>query len=650
MAGIDKSTKLMFNDFQRSIAEVPLDVYYQTINSDQYNANGFQFNIKQPGTNALLDTEYLYIRYPIVITEGANDAIAKAFETPALNVLDTASAVKANLPSSSSKICFRGGNIMWRAIQNLNLQINNRTINVQPYKYIEELNRIYISNEQSDHEFSGSGGAFDSGNHGTRTSCDKVYAQRGIAIATQNDADNTANMFRGNYYAAQYAQAVIGDATHPITDARSKMVVQVSTGYYSPAVHAATAAIAARDDPWLDLRPLFPDKYPFYNPGLDQRLDKFIQKLRLNRQEFIGGAGNDCNVISANTGINGDTLSANPFTLAVQPMQFNGNQAIDNHGAVTRLFKFYIYERLPISVFKMYSNDEVFGVLPNLKQMQIQANFLTNLHYVLLRSNQANHPARLTWDDGFTSNSSCHLYLRWYTPPQSMAIPRSITVPYKKITTWSKTLSNIASPAANATGGNNFYSDFTVQEYNITLEAIPDLLLIYVKWSPISNDYLFTNNDSGHAEILDLYINIDATSGKLNQIQEYDLYQKWKKLMKHADSKIIGYDEWRRYCSIACLLPEDYGCMRGPGYSNQTVLGINLSARMWGANESIMWAGPEALGGNGIGGTIAPELIVTCIYNRNSLTINDNGTCTEELLRIGADFNVPSPAFAQAPM
>lgn len=562
MTEIEKSSKLIFNEFQRAISEVPLEVFYQNFPSDQYTASGFQFNIKSPGTNALLDCD-IWIKYEFQIIETVALAITNMFEQEGVNIN----------PQSMNRLAFRGGNIFWRAIQNFSVQINNQTLTVQPYQWCDVLNRIYISNDQSEHEFSASGGRFDEGNHGLRVSHDVKY---GPLVAGEN------------------------------TSLALGVFVVMDTGHLNNVwLHDVWSTNGTGggnvNNLYCNMRPQFPVRYEFYNPGFDRRFDQFAYKLRTDWPTAANNAAN-----------------------AAVSIQF----ASDQVGGMYR-YTIVVYERLPIPLFKMYSNDGNYGVIPNIQQMVIQGNFISQMFANMFRSTVAAPNVALYWPADIT-NTKCRIFLRWFTPPVSMQIPREISVPYHKINLWSKAVTLTALVAASKT-----VEITLVSEYNITLEAIPDLLLIYLKIMPAF--YNCNIPDDYNLEIQDLIINIDNASGKLNQIQTIDLYQKWKKIIKHQDTKIIGYDEWRKYCCVAALQPEDYGVRYGPGYSNQTVLGIQFKAVDYHNNPRIMLAGEETVLQ---GGTLQGELCVVSIYNKNRLIIRADGTAQQELTRIAADFNL----------
>lgn len=626
MAEIDKSIKLVFNEFQRSISEVPLEVYYQTLNADQYNAAGYQFNIKQPGAHALLDTD-IWIEFNIRIADkDANPfAIEGLFEANAANF-------SAHVPRARGWIAYRSGYLVQRCTQNFSLQINNQTLNVRPNYYVDVLNRLYVSNDQSEHEFCTSGGRFEEGNHGHRL-CNPAISNpnTGLAIATGMPNGGQATTYSGmiaDAYAGVHNAAVAGSNAH---------IVPYLFVNQPWSIKRNEAVFPTGDTAMIYGWPEYPNTYEFTNPGCDRRRNQMALRLRQNLDfQEAGGA-----VLATVEPGRGTLIRGDPKDPVV---------------ANALVYNFKVFERLPISIFKMYSNDDVYGVIPNITQMQIQGNFVNNFLANFLRSDTNMATIEAYWNN--IQQGMCKIYLRWYTGPKSMPIPREIHIPYKKIVTWSKS-APIA--ATNTAAGAHFVDNLEVNEYNISIEAIPDLLLIYMKLQ--AGNYTLDTPDDFNMEIRNLSINIDNASGKLNQIQSIDLYNKWKRLLKHSDSKIIGYEEWRRYCCVACLQPEDYGVRYGPGYSNPCVLGLKFTPRNWHINPSIH-AGPpfvdanagvaiihavgalesnhEYLGG-AAGAGIQTELVVTQIFYKNKLIIRADGTCSQEMVKVAADFDMRAP-------
>lgn len=616
MAEVDKSIKLVFNEFQQSISEVPLEVYYQTLNADQFNSAGYQFNIKQPGAHALLDTD-IWIEFNLRVYETADHGIKGIFEGNA------GGAWVPHDDQTGTWFCYRSGYIVQRCTQNFSLQINNQTLNVRPSYTVDVLNRLFVSNDQAEHEFSTSGGRFEEGNHGHRLNNPII-----------------SNPLYGRQVANGYPGAAM-------TDHYSTMIADAMVWKHDDAAAGGNATIVPYIIPrlpWSKVPPMngasqtgqvwawpeYPNCYEFTNPGCDKRFCQMAMRLRQNLTYLDAGGTN-----SALVPANGNLIVGEAQNPPV------ANQLV---------FNFKVFERLPISLFKMFSNDDIYGVIPNIVQMQIQGNFVNNMAALLFRSNIAQPSFDMYWND--IQQGMCKIYLRWFTGPKSMPIPREIHVPYKKIVTWS-----IAHPIqqSSAAGTQSFVDNNDVGEYNISIESIPDLLLIYMRLQ--AGNYTMDTPDDFNMEIRNLSINIDNASGKLNQIQSIDLYNKWKRLLKHSDNKIIGYEEWRRYCCVACLQPEDYGVRYGPGYSNPCVLGIKFTPRNWHINPSIH-AGPpycgiaggaqaaitnrEFLGGAAGAGT-QTELVVTQIFYKNKLIIRADGTCSQEMTKIAADFDMRAP-------
>lgn len=468
-----------------------------------------------------------------------------------------------------------------------------------PIQWIDALNRIYVSNDQAEHEFSASGGRFDEGNHGERI-C--PYYTNGWTEGNNQTFEVFGNQVPNGFAIANAAVAA-NQNTHV-------------TAFLFKSWSEPIPPITNARDIMINMFPNFPHEYEFYNPGFESR---FFKTSRILRENLI------------NDTISGAIYDRNSDT------QFNGTPTVLGNRYI---YNFRVQERLPMPLFKMYSNDECFGVIPNIVQMQITGIFISNLEEMLFKSNIHDLDIELLWTN--VTNADCKLFLRWYTPPMQMAIPKEIHVPYKKIVNWSKnvTLNDLPND------GSTLYRDTDIQEYNVTLEAIPDLLLIYVKYR--ATEYNFITPDDYNLEIRDFSINIDNASGKLNQVQSLDLYNKWKKLLKHSDNRIINYEEWRRYCCVACLQPEDYGCRYGPGYSNQTVLGVKFNARNWHIAPSIMFADISITGGydvvNDVVETSHGELCITSIYYKNKLVIRSDGSCSQELTKIAADFDMMRPA------
>lgn len=615
MASIERSEKLQWENFGSELEELPLDVYYQTITSTQYNSNNVQFKIQAPVPGrSLLDCD-VWIKYNLRIYETTDDSICRNLQNRAIQN-DANLGNLVSTPVANDRFAFRGGNIMWRAMANFMLTINNQSINIYPHKFIDVYNRLHVSNDQSEHEFSGSGGAFDSGNHGSRTEY-VSWANRITPIAGAAPAH-----YRANNIPLTYGVNVAGAG--------------LATGRAINTHNGLAAALDITDSPNVDIRlydsyytayqpdlvatnknficqmlPEYPLKYEFYNPGFSKRMDKMIDKMRSQT--------NNMNAV---------------FTGAVDNfVQFPGEGVVAGN---QKYFLFEIFERLPCSLFKMYKNDGKRGVIPNIRDMQIQINWLATAIQNILKSSNAALGAAIYWAG--VSSTDAELYLRWYTPPQSISIPMEISLSYRHIDIQS--FSHTAQVPAVAVR----YHESTFTQYNISLQAVPDLLLIYCKIQ--AEAYTLDLPDDFNLEIVSLIIDIDSSSGKLNKIQTIDLYKKWKSHLQHNDSKIIGYDEWRKYCCVAVLKPEDIGLKIGPGMAHLCTLGLTCTFRNWHNNPAIMYAAQELFGG-AAGANISSQVQIVAIYDKYKLTLGGNGVGKLELQRLGSEISPPDISMLQ---
>lgn len=549
---LDHSTNIEIPTFENIPRNVPYDVFYQTLTSSGYDEQGFEFNITTPGDHALL-TKDIWIEYKIRVRETANRTIQRHFE-------DYATSVNIY---SNNKFSFRQGNVMARSIRQMNVTINQNDMKYYPADYFDVLSRLYVSQTQSKHEFSASGGSFDSGNHGFRTN-QIIYSE----------LNPNANMVPDDWKIENQQQ---------IVNANTKLFVHVIQGW-----HEDGDVVDDDIDLICNARNAYPILYPFYNPGFSDRVATMSLKLR-----------HDAN----------DESEANwPLNSQFQPVLVAGT--LNNY-----YWTFTILERLPIPLFKMYSTDGIKGCIPNIKEMNIRALF----HHVLFNSmfnySEANLNASLYWT-GITLRD-CKLYVKWILP--KMQIPEAISIKCPRIDTkvlpylQSDTLTNLF----NATHTLK-YADTDINFRDISLIAVPDVLLVYARIR--SNKItLHTPNDC-HMELLNLYIHLGASAGKLTGISSVMCYQLWKNSLKHHDNDIMGYDEWRKYCFVAVLKPEDYGLKNYDDINKPVYLQINCTARNWWINPSVLNGNIEILSDDN--NNREYELVITSIYFRNEMILS----------------------------
>lgn len=568
-----ESEKLQVPIFQPSVNVDPLQTFYMRQTSDSYNASGFSFYLKSPSMHALLDPE-IWIRYRVKVNSvtavGADSllaltmaGLANAGAAAGLPFSPGgATAAYAAVPDAVAHFAFRQGNVMQRCMQSLVVVINGFSLTCEPWKFIDPLNRLYVSENQSKHIFSTSGGQYDSGNFGLVTDRD-VYATGACS-----------------------GGAAVGSVFHMLQ-------------------RNVAAGAAAVDN----YRYSFPLTERWYNPGFSDRCDKFTRECRGEIRS--GDLATSRSLPNGAVGIQGQ------FSAQGSGNGAGGGGAVNQGGGGNFLFD--IYERLPISPFKMYHNDGVGGVIPNIKDLIIRGGFTANLNGVMMQGN-AVHDTFFNILLG-SEAADCEIFLKWYSPPNGVMIPREISIPMRKIDVWSNSKTIIAVGAAEIKS-----ASYQLSEYNIALDAVPDLLLIYVRKR--LDDATVKMPSDYHYELQNLQISLENHGGKMTQIQTIELYQKWLKYSMHGDFQEVCYDEWRKYLCIAVLKPEDYGIINGPGYDNPIILGIQANVYSYYNNPAIGLKAAELFD------QTTAELVVVSIYDKWSLMISANGIARAELTRI----------------
>jgi hypothetical protein len=656
---VDRSDKLKWQVYEPSVYEAPYLVYYMKQSADNFTSSGYSFNIKTPALGALLDPE-AYISYSFKITqpdaENIQDLIYDrsglnpystdpSSSTPSIAALSTASvpapsmfphpraiagltqwdgttSTRTSVPGAIRKFAFRQANIFQRAIQQIVLTVNGFTLNSEPWKWIDPLNRLMVSNSQSKHVFSGSGGAFDSGNHGLRNEIDNiaVFQQREGAYNSSPAMDAHLIPISGKDWTASIQQGFnfYPSLHHEVSSTAPKAVsatwaADLTTGAQVGANNAGHTGLSFVNK--------FPNSEHFYNKGFSDRIFDMLRKLR-------GDYRGDGNAIL--TGIPDGAASVN----SVHADYFRGSTDND--------YWFQVVEPIPLPPFKMYHNDGVGGVIPHVRDMTLRATFTANLLNNLFMANYDIEDAELENDPGGfkidfenVNSSHCVIMMKWYLPPPSIQIPREISIPLRKIDMY---LSSSATQLPIIGINNQRSAAANISQYNISLDAIPDLLMIYFR---LRNDIVRAFHPCDYMmEMQNLTLQLENNGGKLTQMQTYQMYQNWLKYIKFDDPPEMTYDEWRKYNCVALLKPDDYGAIRGPGWDNVVVLGVTFNAYNYHHNPSIGLCPSENLStagaqnsGISVSGTNV-ELVVVAIFDRWHLTLSADGTARANLTRI----------------
>lgn len=628
---ITESTKIQWADYVPAVSSEPLNTYYQRQNAQSYTQTGYSYVIKSPSLNAFMDPE-IYIRFKFQIVDVTNAAIYGCYKdadeianqnfVPGpdhVSDLAAANQAKGGVLGQISRFCFRGGNIFQRATQQIAVTINGWTLSYEPWKWIDPLNRLYVSNSQSKHIFSGSGGSFDSGNHGNLSSIDNYYwGSYGIDGSPANSFNSFSNPLGAVATQAVTVHLKFFDCLNFIIpyanldeDAANPSLLVTPANATHVNEDDGTALIPPNNTNVTGLNAIrkFPPHEKFYNPGLS---DRQYWMFRWIRGEIRG------------TTSSGAAASMAPNLAPTNQIMYKGI-TVD---AVNNLYRyaFEIYEPIPCPLFKMYHNDGVAGIIPHVRDMQIVATFSPNMINNIFRTNytlSAFETFALDWT-GITT-SDCEILIKWYTPPMNLSIPREISLPLRKIDLYLGGNLNVSQivPAAVKPDSTR------ISQYNISIDAVPDLFLIYVRRR--LDTILSHEPDDFYFEIENLVIQLENNGGKTTQIHTYQMYQNWLKYAKHRDPVEMDYDEWRKYCCVALLKPEDYGVIRGPGYDNYIVMGITADTYNLYNNPTVnVMATRESF--NAAANDV--ELVVVSIFDRWAITLSDLGQAKAGLTRI----------------
>lgn len=567
----ETSHEIDFENAKSFLHDKPYDVMYQTKYSDSYGSTGFTANIDPPSFHALLSRD-IWIEYSFYIAETQGPLVLGEITKPIQGMFEHAQndivpVAGTPVPINTIRVALRSGNIMNRITEQLHVNLNNYQYYYYPSSYHDVMNRLYVSNKQSEHEFSTSGGCFDDGNHGHRTS----HVRYGTLVQNENVVPQLFGI------ASVSANANL----------RTHSDIYLIDGF---STNGDVTSNATRDL-LCNMRATYPVRYPYYNEGFSKRFEIFSMNLR---QAY---------------NVSSDFFANN----AVPGLQFRGNEF--NEWKVT------VRERMLCPLFKMYSTDRVQGVIPNISNIKIQSMFTNNILPNLFRSSTATPPFTLLWTN-ITTND-CKLFLKWYV--LKTPLPQEITLNLPTFFTYQVPFT--LSAAMNAIAASAKYVDTTLRIENVEFPAIPDLLLVYIKYH--LTNYTHDTPDDYNLEIVNFYMNLNKESGKCLNITSTQLYHLWKSNLNYDTENIISFDEWYQYCFVICLKPEDYGIKINEEYNQPCRYSFFGTARNWWMNPTVANAAREVLGGAAGAGTTC-QFVAHGIYFRNKARLQ-RGKCENYL-------------------
>lgn len=560
---LEISQELDLEQFETFLHKQGYDVFYQNTAGDSFNASGVAFTINTPGYNAMLSRD-VWVEYNIELVDTVDSATQSNFEDPALGIG----------PLTDIRMALRGGNVIARSMKDLYVTLNGHRFYYNPAYYMDVMNRIFVGPLQSKHEFSGSGGIFDSGNHGNRT--DHILSRELTA---------NGNAFPQNWVGNVLDAAVTGN-TH--------FCFYVHNGFHS----AGAIGNGPLVDVLCNMRPEYPLKEVWYNPGFSERFDQFS----INTRIYWNSPSQQ--VTNANPG-------------------FQWNGGFNPVDILKPIFQLQLFERIPCPLFKMYSTDGVKGSLGHVQSIQLHAQFVDKMLQHVLRCNDPAPTIKLLWQ--YVTAASCIVHTKWYIP--KVKLPRILHFKMPKYLTQNFPLTFTTNQNASTTP----YLDTAFYYEKVNLPAIPDALILFVKYDPA---YMTCDTpDDYNCELVNFEFAYNASSSKLLGIQTIQMYNHWKRNLQFQSEDVTTYHEWRKYCCVCIVKPEDYG-IKGPDELNEPCqFRFRGIARNWYNNPSVFLTPFEPLGGaGGIGST--GMFVVHAIYYRNHVTLAEGNVCKEILPKL----------------
>lgn len=325
------------------------------------------------------------------------------------------------------------------------------------------------------------------------------------------------------------------------------------------------------------------------------------------------------------------------------------------------IVRFEMFEKLSVSPFHMYDNRDIKMSIPNIRTLQITFQFHSNAAQLMMRTCGATVPNAPLGQNDINLNwytIAPQLLLRWYTPPAGYSIPAEVTLPVTKIMTYTNsTLAGIEVPdpydssityPITATG-------FSVS--NISLPAVPDLLLVFFKRQ--LSQYLCKFPDDYNLSISRISIDMEGNSGKLNNCRTIHLWNMYRRHLRLYPASRDTFDNWFKYHCVLAITPADLGVIKGPGMDNPIQLSFrDIDTEYWFQVPSMNSIKNMDEGADNIYPSFNPEngiasakfdFHVCAIYDKYGLTLTKDGSSALQLLRVNNAGTSTAPPVAVGP-
>jgi hypothetical protein len=570
-AHVQLDESLMWENYIESANKVPSQVLYQEIAADSVSDSGFSFNFRAPADNALLDND-LVIAYTLELTKSdLQDAVIENFSMvagapPAPDDTTTLQYGTEFVPRQ----CFP----VARCLQNLSVTINGSNFNVQPVYWLDALNRLYFSEEEARTLCSGSGGAFDS---------------RQPAPISKKIAD--AELVSIGATTGTYPNA--GITTYVIPD-----------GYTSGDL--VTFKRYCND----------PDAVNGYNGGFESRKQSWWMRVfDANKSTY-----NTLPVFTATDGTN--ALYTGTWKSDIVKGIANDQAPGNSYGVGTTKVSVTVYEKLPIAPFCFHPSKDPKMSIPNIRQININAQFIANKLTENMFQGYANGWLNYLGAKTATglnvysvSVTGATIYAKWRLT--DMALPPIIRLPTIRYKQYLKTVTTTANTMA-AAGSPYDPTSYNFTYSNIQLDSIPDKFFIFVAIRPDKYECLMPSETN--LAIDEIRLTIGGASGRLTTLNSFQMYENFLKLSAHGGESKLDYRTWYNYRCVAVIEPSDIGLQAGAGYNYKTNLTVDLTCKnKWIIAENLQRLYPLGVA------ALECNFVVLCEYAHNYLELNSSG-------------------------
>lgn len=284
-----------------------------------------------------------------------------------------------------------------------------------------------------------------------------------------------------------------------------------------------------------------------------------------------------------------------------------------------------IYEKLAIAPFHLYDNRDIKMSIPNIRTFSLTMQLHSRYKHLMFRSCRAEPSFSV---DFFTTKPQ--LLMRWYTPPPGYQIPKQITIPCTKILTY--TTSEVTSVN---TSTDAYPTDMQVfQRSNISLPAIPDLFIIFLKRKV--GEYNITMPDDYNLSINSLQIDMEGNSGKLVSAEPIHLWNMYRRHLRLYPCGRDDFDSWYKYHCIVPITASDLGVIKGAGMDNPVQISIsNLKYCDYHTVPSINgYSGVQKFNFDASTVSVTFDFHMICVYDKYALTVTSDGSSALQLLRV----------------